>query len=291
MTGTSALPNDLLEIRPLAGAIGAEVHGVQLNQSLSEQTIGQLRAALNDNLVIFFRDQTLTPAEHARFGASFGTLHIHPLIKGLDDQPEVMEFVKEPRETGYVVGGEWHSDLTFTAEPSMASILYAHEVPPYGGDTLFANMYLAYESLSDGMRRLLDGLRAVHSAAASYGAGGRFQKNKEKGQGKMRIKQDLSGDEVVHPVVRTHPETGRKLLYINRGFAQRFENMTREESKPLLDFLCAHLARPEFTCRFRWKEGSVAFWDNRCTQHLAVNDYDGYRRRMHRVTINGNRPY
>ena len=196
-----------------------------------------------------------------------------------------------PEERGYNVGGRWHSDITFAEEPSLGSILYAHEVPPTGGDTIFANAYLAYESLSDGMKQMLDGLRAVHWPGRSYGAGGNFDGNKGQGQGKMRIALVEDDAEVTHPVVRTHPETGRKLIYVNDNFTRRFVDMTEEESQPLLQFLYAHVTRPEFTCRFRWQQHSVAFWDNRATQHLAINDYHGYRRRMHRVTINGDRPY
>ena len=283
--------NATISVTPLSGAIGAELHGVDLSANLSESTIDEIRAALREYLVVFFRDQRLTPAQHVVFGKRFGTLNIHPYIAGLEEQPEVMEFVKEPDERGYNVGGVWHSDMSFCEEPSMASILYAHETPPAGGDTLFSNAYLAYEMLSDGMKKMLEGLKAVHWPGRSYGAGGKFDTNKGKGQRKMRIATVEEDAEVLHPVVRTHPDTGRKVLYVNGNFTRRFEAMTEQESRPLLDYLTNQVTRPEFTCRFRWKPGSVAFWDNRCTQHLAINDYHGYRRRMHRVTLNGDRPY
>lgn len=283
--------NSEIEITPVAGALGAEIRGVDLARDLDEDGFEQIRQALMEHLVLFFRDQDLTPVQHKGFTARFGTLDIHPYIAGIEGHPEVMEFVKEPHETGYNVGGRWHSDTTFLETPAMGSVLYAHEVPPYGGDTVFANMYLAFESLSDGLRGALEGLRAVHSPAGSYGKGGNFDRNRGQGQERMNIAIREEFEEVVHPVVRTHPVTGRKLLFVNPNFTRRFEDMTEEESRPLLSFLYEHAGRPEFSCRFRWQRHSVAFWDNRCTQHLAINDYDGYRRRMHRVTVVGDRPF
>ncbi len=285
------MKNTSIEIAPVAGALGADVHGVDLAEPMDDETFEQVHRAFLEHCVLFFRQQHLTPEQHKRFASRFGTLNVHPYIAGLPEHPEVMEFVKEPHETGYNVGGKWHSDTTFLERPALGSVLYAHEVPPYGGDTIFASMYLAYETLSSGMQRMLGGLAAVHSGEGSYGKGGNFDRNRGKGQGAMSI--DLESPELheaSHPVVRVHPETGRKLLFVNPNFTQRFEDMTVEESRPLLEFLYAHQHRPELTCRFRWQKHSVAFWDNRCTQHLAVNDYDGFRRRMHRVTIEGDRP-
>lgn len=281
--------NTRLEVERQSGALGAVVHGVDLSSPMDDATFEELHGAFLDHQVLFFRDQSLTPAQHKAFTARFGELHVHPYIAGLTEHPEVMEFVKEPQETGYVVGSVWHSDTTFLETPALGSALYAHEVPPFGGDTIFANTQAAWDALSAGMQRLLNGLRAVHSSAASYGSGGRFERNREQGQGRMQIETSVE-DGAVHPVVRTHPETGRRGLYVNVGFTQRFDGWSEAESRPLLDFLCAHIARPEFTCRFRWAEHSMALWDNRCTQHLAVNDYDGFRRRMHRVTVVGDRP-
>jgi taurine dioxygenase len=285
------MKNTSIRIDPLTGALGAVVHGVNLAEPMDDATFEQVNQAFLEHCVIFFRQQHLDPDQHKRFAARFGALNIHPYIAGLPDHPEVMEFVKEPAETGYNLGGKWHSDTTFLDTPALGSVLYAHEVPPSGGDTIFANTYRAYESLSPAMQDMLGKLRAVHSSAGSYGKGGNFDRNRAKGQGSMSIDLDeASTREASHPVIRVHPQTGRKLLFVNPNFTQRFEEMTVEESKPLLEFLYAHQHRPEFTCRFRWEQHSVAFWDNRCTQHLAVNDYDGFRRRMHRVTIEGDRP-
>jgi len=286
------MKNTDIRVAPIAGALGAEVHGVNLAEPMDDATFEQMQQAFLEHCVLFFRDQDINPEQHKRFASRFGTLNIHPFIAGLPEHPEVMEFVKEPNESGYNVGGTWHSDTTFLAEPALGSLLYAHEVPPYGGDTIFANMYLAYETLSPAMQRMLEGLRAIHSAANSYGKGGNFDRNQGKGQAAMSIDIDSEQiSEVSHPVVRTHPQTGRKALYVNPNFTRRFDGMTEAESQPLLDFLYAHQQKPEFTCRFSWQRHSLAFWDNRCTQHLAVNDYDGFRRRMHRVTIDGDRPH
>ena len=285
------MKNTSIEIAPIAGALGAEVHGIDLAEALDDAGFEQVQRAFLEHGVLFFRQQHLTPEQHKRFASRFGTLNIHPYVASLPGHPEVLEFVKEPHETGYNVGGNWHSDTTFLDTPALGSVLYAHEVPPHGGDTIFASSYLAYETLSPGMRRMLGGLRAVHSGEGSYGKGGKFDRNRGKGQTAMSIdiaRTEMS--EASHPVVRVHPQTERKLLFVNPHFTRRFEDMTADESRPLLEFLYAHQQRPEFTCRFRWRKHSVAFWDNRCTQHLAVNDYHGFRRRMHRVTIDGDRP-
>jgi taurine dioxygenase len=286
------MKNTNFQVAPLAGGLGAEIQGIDLARPMDDATFEQVQRAFLEYCVLFFREQDITPDQHKSFASRFGALNIHPFIAGLADHPEVMEFVKEPNESGYNVGGTWHSDTTFLEKPALGSLLYAHEVPPYGGDTIFANMYLAYETLSSAMQRMLEGLRAIHSAENSYGKGGSFDRNQGKGQAAMSIEIDSKQiDEVSHPVVRTHPQTGRKALYVNPNFTRRFEDMTNEESRPLLDFLYAHQQKPEFTCRFSWQRHSLAFWDNRCTQHLAVNDYDGFRRRMQRVTVDGDRPH
>jgi taurine dioxygenase len=282
--------NTTLDIEPLSGALGAEIGGINLAQHMSDGVFDELHEAFMEHQVLFFRDQDMTPTQHKAFTRRFGELHVHPYIAGLPEHPQVMEFVKEPQESGYVVGSLWHSDTTFLSEPALGSVLYAHEVPPHGGDTQFANMYAAYDALSEGLKRMLGQMQAVHSSAASYGKGGRFDANRDKGQGNMTI--DVTEDQgIVHPVVRTHPVTQRKLLFVNSSFTQRFSGWSVDESQPLLQFLYKHTGQPEFACRFRWEEHSVAMWDNRCTQHLAVNDYDGYRRRMHRVTVVGDQPY
>ncbi|MDA7949592.1 MAG: TauD/TfdA family dioxygenase [Hyphomicrobiaceae bacterium] len=282
-----------IRIERLTGALGAEVQGIDLSRSLSNAQVDAIHRAFLDNQVIFFRDQSITPEDHLRFARLFGELDIHPFAAGLDDHPEIMPVVKEAEDHVSInFGGTWHSDVSFYEKPALGSVLYAIEVPDAGGDTMFANMYLAYEALSDGLKDTLDGLQAVHSASRSFGLNSRAtRRSKEGGDVSMTVNpSEEAENEVVHPVIRTHPETGRKLLFVNYNFTQRFVGWTAEESAPLLKFLWDHAARPEFTCRFRWRKGSVAFWDNRCTQHLALNDYHGSRREMHRVTICGDKP-
>ncbi|NIJ40551.1 taurine dioxygenase [Parvibaculum indicum] len=282
----SARSYKTIEVKPIAGALGAEIEGVDLSAALSNEQFDDIHQAFLDHLVIFFREQNLTPEKHKEFGRRFGTLNIHPYVKGMDGHPEIMRIVKEP-EDKLNFGGGWHSDMSFLEEPALGSILYAKDVPPYGGDTLWANQYLAYETLSDGMKTTLAGLKAVHTAKAEYGREG-HSAHKRKGMEVNRAEGDVPGYE--HPVVRTHPETGRKGLYVNPAFTERFVGWTRRESQPLLQFLYEHCTQEPFTCRFRWTKGALAFWDNRCTQHFALNDYHGHRREMERVTVNGDRP-
>tara|TARA_R110000850_G_scaffold51771_3_gene125609 strand:- start:184 stop:1065 length:882 start_codon:yes stop_codon:yes gene_type:complete len=276
-----------IQVQPLAGSLGAELLNVDLSR-LSEEVFKEIHQALLEYSVIFLRDQTLTPEEHKAFGQRFGTLNIHPTYEPLPGHEEILAVVKE-KDAKHNIGDTWHTDVTFLPTPPMGSILYAREIPPYGGDTLFANLSMAYDALSDGMKQMLEGLNAVHSNAYLLGGKDGSEDRNQSRSTKLREdkRQELTA---VHPVVRTHPETGRKCLFINEAFTQRFENMTREESQPLIDYLVRHATRPEFTCRFRWEKGSIAFWDNRCTYHYALNDYHGYRREMHRVTINGDRP-
>jgi alpha-ketoglutarate-dependent taurine dioxygenase len=232
--------------------------------------------------VIFFRDQALTPAQFMAFARRMGKPIEYPFVRGIEGFPELIEVKKlEHERTNF--GGIWHSDTTYLEQPPMGSMLLARELPPYGGDTLFANQYLAYEELSEGMRRLLDGLMAVNSSSKADVTRTREDRVRERGD----RSQELLAE---HPVVRTHPETGRKALYVNVAHTARFKGMTEEESVPLLNFLFQHQVRPEFTCRFQWRVGSLAFWDNRCAQHNPVNDYHGHRRVMHRITLAGDRP-
>ena len=274
--------------QPLTGALGAEVSGVDLSGELNSDTVRDIRNALLRYGVIFFRDQALTPNTQKRFGRYFGELNIDRFVKAPDGHPEIMPVIKEVDDKrGFA--GMWHSDVTFLEEPALGSILYAREIPSCGGDTLFSNMYLAYESLSPGMQALLRDLQAVHCAAVTY-LRSRMDESNTSPKGMKYTDHDPNSETAVHPVVRTHPETGRQALYVNCAYTQRFEGMTEEESRPLLDYLYQHLGRPEFSCRFRWKKGSVAFWDNRCTQHLPVNDFSGERREMHRIAIRGDRP-
>jgi taurine dioxygenase len=271
-------------VEPVASALGAEICGVDISQTLDDKTVAEIRAALLEYLVVFFRDQSLTPETLLDFARRFGKLARYPFVKGMDAYPDVVEVVKRDDEK-HNFGGIWHSDTTYLETPPMGSVLYAVEIPPLGGDTLFANMYRAYEALSDGMKGLIDGLQGVNSAHKPDAAVGRVQRVSERPTG-----EDEVTTMAVHPVVRTHPETGRKALYVNRGHTVKFDGFTEAESRPILEYLYAQQTRPEFTCRFRWTPGAVAFWDNRAAQHNAINDYHGYRRIMQRVTLAGERP-
>jgi len=275
--------NSRIEVRPIAGAIGAEIHNVDVGADLDEGTVGDIRQALLDHCVIFFRDQKLDVARHKVFTRRFGEIFIHPNYKGTQADPEIIVITREPGDKK-IVGEDWHTDTTMMPEPPMGAILYAIEVPPYGGDTLFANQYLAYETLSDGMKKMLSGMRALHSDRMVAGP----QANKNAFRA-TKVREDAEWRETVsaHPVVVTHPETGRKLLYVNASYTVGFEGMTEAESKPLLGYLLEHGHRPEFTCRFRWETGSIAFWDNRVCKHLAIHDAGPFRRVMRRTQIAG----
>jgi len=272
-----------IKVRRIAGALGAEIDGVDL-RDLTDAQMKEIRAAWLEHLVIFFRKQTLTPPEYMAFAQRVGRPIEYPFVKGIAGFPEIIE-VKKLEHEKVNFGGVWHSDTAYLEAPPMASMLLAREIPPFGGDTLFANMYAAYEALSDGMKRLLEPLYAVNSSAKADVTRTREDRLKTDGS-------DKAGKELVaeHPVVRTHPETGRKALYVNFAHTARFRGMTEQESAPLLNFLFQHQIKPEFTCRFSWQVGSLALWDNRCAQHNPVNDYHGYKRLMHRITLEGDRP-
>ena len=274
-----------VEIRPLTGAIGAEISGVDISKALTAQTVDEIRQALLAHLVIFLRDQDITPAQQLAFVSRFGEPDIYPFVKGLDDYPQITPVLKRPEET-INFGGIWHSDTVYQTEPPMATVLYAKELPPIGGDTLFASQYQAYESLSAPLRAFLEGLTAVNSAAKGSSAQTREDRVVDGGTG---LAAEVMQAE--HPVVRTHPETGRKALYVNTGHTVRFTGMTEAESTPILEYLYQHQIKPEFCCRFVWRPGSLAFWDNRCAQHYPVNDYHGHTRLLHRITLKGDKPY
>jgi taurine dioxygenase len=257
--------NARIEVWPLSGAGGAEIRGIDVARQLDDATVGAIRDALNAHCVVFFRDQDLDVDQHRAFARRFGDIFVHPLLKDAMADSEVVMVRREPGDASYF-GEAWHADTTLCAEPPMGTILYGIDVPPYGGDTLFANQYLAYETLSDGMKKMLASLGAVHSHPGQADGG------------------------TVHPVVRTHPETGRKMLFVNEYHTRRFQGMTDAESRPLLDFLFAHGNRPEFTIRFRWRRGSIAFWDNRSTKHIALGDTGPFRRLMRRIQLCGDRP-
>ena len=271
-----------IEVRPIAGALGAEVHGVDASRPPPADVIAEIRHAWLEHLVIFMHGQTLPPRALHAFAAAFGEPMEYPQLKGLPECSFVTPVVKLAHER-VNFGGVWHSDTTYLERPPMASLLYAVETPPYGGDTLFANQYLAYETLSEGLRRVLDGVTAVSTSTKAEVSKTREDRLRESGA----TLKALVGE---HPVARTHPETKRKALYVNVAHTSRFKGWTEEESAPLLDYLFRHQVKPEFTCRFQWKPGSLAFWDNRCAQHNPVNDYHGHKRVMHRVTLAGDTP-
>lgn len=279
------MQNTTIDVRPVSPHVGAEIHGVDLTQPLKDQTYREIRAALNEHGVIFFREQPVTHAQHLAFSERFGPINTASFLDTPEGFPMIGEVRKEPEETRNI-GGNWHVDHSFDAVPPMGSVLVARELPDCGGDTLFANMSSAYDRLSDGLKRTLQGLRAVHAkknAVDAYTSDDRKVSAEEKAQFAKQYEKHVA----VHPVVTRHPETGRPVLYVNPTYTVRFEGWTAEESAPLLKLLYQHATRPEMTCRFQWREGSIAFWDNRSVMHFALNDYHGERRLMHRITLEG----
>ncbi|MDP7451836.1 MAG: TauD/TfdA family dioxygenase [Arenicellales bacterium] len=268
-----------IRVAPISAALGAVIHGIDCRSDLPSPVIDEIRKAWLEHLVVFFPEQVLEPAEQLAFARRFGVPVKYPMIQGMEEFPEVVEVIKLPHEK-HNFGGIWHSDTTYLESPPTGALLLAKELPPVGGDTLFANMYLAYEALSEGMRKILDGLIVVQSSAKAGAAKSREARLSDASVGAAQVL------EAEHPVVRIHPETGRKALFVNYGHSIRFKNMTEAESKPLLDYLFVHQIQSEFTCRFQWAVGSMAMWDNRCTQHNPINDYHGFKRVMHRVSIN-----
>jgi taurine dioxygenase len=271
---------ETIEVRKSTPNIGAEIFGIDLSKPLSNQQFHEVHDALMDRLVIFFRDQTLDVEQHKAFGRRFGRLHVHPAAPSvLPDHPEIL-VVKTDEASAHIAGEDWHSDVSCDPEPPMGSILHLTEVPPDGGgDTMFANMHLAYETLSEPVRKLVDGMTAIHDGEHVY-------------RGRYGI--DDTGrtfPRAEHPVVRTHPVTGKKCLFVNRFFTTRITGLRRGESDAILEMLYRHIETPEFCMRFKWRPNSVAFWDNRSVQHHALWDYYPNRRYGHRVTICGDKPY
>lgn len=275
----NTLDTGSLDIRPMTPAIGAEIHDVDLGDPSIASRIQEIRAALLKYGVIFFRDQELTQEQHIAFARQFGELEIHPATPKDQANPEVLRIAHGPDSRGSE--NHWHSDVTWRECPSLGSILLAREVPEVGGDTLFANMHLAYERLSEQMKRFCEGLTAVHDIAQV------FAKRLNKAPEELHDKYPP----MRHPVIRTHPETGERAIYVNTAFTSHIVGLSDRESRWLLEHLYATAADVEIQCRFRWQAGSVAFWDNRVCQHLAVSDYYPARRIMERVTIAGDRPY
>ena len=273
------------EIRPLTTAMGAEILGVDLSQPLDDATWGAILKAFHDHLVIFFRDQSLTPERQLDFARRFGRLEEYPFVHGIDGHPELIEIVKMPDEVRNF-GHDWHVDMTFREEPPLGAMLYAVETPPVGGDTLFANLYLAWETLSDGMKAMLSRVRGLHDSLEPSDHSRQFRGMKL--QGRTGVRRTVAA----HPMSRIHPVTGRESLLISPSYCSRIEGMTDEESRMILDHLKKHATRDAFTCRFRWMPGSVAVWDNRCLMHQALEDDlgamfagKGFRRVMRRATI------
>ena len=277
-----------IEVAPLAGALGAEIHGVELRALNDQAAWNEIHRAFLDYSVLVFRGQDLSPADLMRVGGRFGEPCHYPFVTGMEGYPYIFEVVKEPEEKKNF-GGAWHSDTAYLKQPPLATLLHAVQTPNHGGDTLFASTYASYETLSGGMRKVVDGLVGVNSAELKYAGGRTAQHGKLK---TMKVHDTESAGEYLseHPVARTHPETGRKALYASRSHTTHFKGMTEEESRPLLDYLVMHQVRPEFTCRVRWAPGTLTVWDNRCTQHNAINDYHGQRRHMRRIAVGAQTP-
>jgi taurine dioxygenase len=274
-----ATPYETIAIDKLTPIIGAEITGVDLSQPLSNRTQDEIHRALAENLVIFFRDQRISPQQHLAFGRLFGELHIHPAAPHEDGEPALMKIYAD-KDSPRANGEGWHSDVSCDTEPPMGSILYIRQTPPKGGDTLFASMYAAYEALSDRMKAYLDGLTAFHDGADVYrGLYANFG-----------VTDKPAYPSAEHPVIRVHPVTGKKALYVNRGFTRRISGLPRDESDAILAYLYQHAENPLFQCRFRWSENAIAFWDNRCVQHRAMWDYWPHTRSGNRVTVRGDRP-
>lgn len=274
-----------MEIHRLTPAIGAEIKGLDLSQTLSNSDWEQVHAAFLTHQVLVFRDQDMTADAMVSLARRFGPIGSYPFLKGLEGHPEITEVIKEADEK-INFGGLWHTDTSYLETPPLGSLLYARDVPPVGGDTLFANMYMAYETLSPALQNWLRDVKVVNRSDKAAAAATRVEQI-----GRIGAKQDARPVyEAIHPLVRTHPVTGRPSLYAHIGHSVRFEGMTEEESAPMLNFLFQHQIKSEFQCRLHWRPGTVAVWDNRCTLHNAMNDYHGHRRHMWRITIEGDRP-
>jgi taurine dioxygenase len=269
-----------IRVEPIAGALGAEVSGVNLAEPIDAALEKEIHDAWMEHQVLFFRDQEITPEQHKSFASRFGELHVHAVLPSRKDEghPEIV--VLESSAAAPYVAENWHSDVTFERRPPLGSVLRGAIIPDRGGDTMWSSMYAAYDGLSSAMQRLLSELKAVHDGGAFLAVATEAQK------------RELAKDQrTIHPVVRTHPVTGRKAIYVNASFTRKIDGMRSAESAALLGFLYQHVADPDFTCRFRWRPNSIAMWDNRCTQHRVIADNLEARRRMERVTIIGDEPY
>lgn len=274
-----------ISVSRMAGALGAELSDIDLSTPLDTECAEEVRNALHEFGVIVLRNQDISPKQYLAFAQQFGDILPYPMVQGLPDFPDIVPVLKKEDET-VNFGGLWHSDTTYLEKPPMGSMLLALELPPKGGDTIWSNMMMAYDTLSDGMKEMLNGLIAINSAKKGSAAATREDRRKD-------AAKDDSGLQTTaeHPVVRTHPATGRKTLYVNFGHTTHFKGMSEAESAPILNYLFKHQTRPEFTCQLHWEVGTLAFWDNRITQHNPINDYHGYRRLLHRITLAGEKPF
>ena len=282
------MPNayETIEVHPLSTHVGAEIRGVDLGADLSERTVAEIKHAFHESGMVVFHDQNITPEQHIAFARHIGDINVNRFFASLEGYPEIAEVLKEPHHEKNI-GGGWHTDHTYDQAPALGSALLAREVPSTGGDTLFTHMAAVFDSLSEGLKDMLRTMKARHSSRHVFGAS-RYATEEQQKEWEGRMKNaDAALQDAVHPVVITHPESGREVLYVNGGFTLGFEGWTDEESKPLLDYLYSVAVRPEFTCRLAWRKGSLALWDNRSTWHYALNDYPGERRYMHRITIEG----
>lgn len=279
------MPQSGLTVRPIAGAMGAEVSGIDLSKPLGNEAFATVHEAFLEHQVLVFHDQSLTIEQNKTFAEAFGPLVPYPFVQGLPDHPEVFEIRKEPDER-MNFGGAWHTDMSFDERPPVATMLYARETPSRGGDTLLADLYRAYETLSPTMRAFVDGLTGVYSGDLKGRRGGR-KALMESTRFQTANVDNAASMESEHPLVRTHPETGRRALYISGSHLYRIKELADAEGEALMRFLKEHAATPDFTCRVGYRPGTLVVWDNRCTQHRALNDYHGERRVMHRLTIGG----
>ena len=273
-----------IKVRKIAGALGAEISGIDLSQDITDDLAKKIRRVFLDNGVIFIKNQSLTSQQFLNFAKKMGEPVEYPFVKGLEGFPEIIE-VKKLEHEKHNFGGVWHSDTTYLDCPPMGSMLLSKEIPPYGGDTLFACQYAAYEALSGTMQRMLDGLKGISSSSKADVS--KTREDRIKSDGNEYAPKSFTNS---HPLIRTHPETGRKALYVNVAHTIGIEGLTDAESAPLLSFLFEHQVKPEFTCRWVWEPNCLAFWDNRCTQHNPINDYHGFKRILHRITLEGTKP-
>ena len=269
-----------IEIRPITPAVGADIYGADIN---NENDFYDIKQAFVNYSVIAIRGIKLSPEEHLSFARKWGEINVNRFFKPVEGYPEIATVLKEPDQTS-AIGETWHTDHSYDEAPAMCSILYAIETPPVGGDTAFASQHAAYSALSNGMKKTLEGLNAWHSSRHAFGAD--LSDEEARKDGRLG-NEEAAKQDALHPVVLTHPLSGKKCLYVNGDFTTRFEGWTKEESQPLLNQLYAHCSRADFTCRVRWEPGTLAIWDNRALQHMAINDYAGHRRLMHRITIEG----